>query len=156
MRQPAGLGRRWAHGWWSPVSLAGGHARALPPAFTRREPSRSPAARAASSPVGRGFEAVAERLIVGPILKTLVFSTTPEKTREWVDSICATWDFNAIVPAVSRPPRTTQAPPTKARAARRRHAAPPGASGGSRPCTLGAVPPSQGSAGGPLPGGCLG
>lgn len=37
---------------------------------------------------------------MGPILKTLVFSTTPEKTREWVDDICAAWDFTAIVPAV--------------------------------------------------------
>ncbi len=42
---------------------------------------------------------------MGPILKTLVFSTTPEKTREWVDDICAGWDFAAIVPAVSMPCR---------------------------------------------------
>ncbi|KAL4432811.1 hypothetical protein ABPG77_008137 [Micractinium sp. CCAP 211/92] len=58
----------------------------------------------------KGFEAVAERLIVGPILKTLVFSTTPEKTREWVDDICAGWDFTAIVPAhFSAPVRATPA-----------------------------------------------
>jgi hypothetical protein len=43
---------------------------------------------------------VAERLIVGPILKTLVFSTTPEATRAWVDSICTNWNFTSIVPAV--------------------------------------------------------
>jgi hypothetical protein len=36
----------------------------------------------------RGFKAIANRLIVGPILKTLVFSTEPELSREWVDSIC--------------------------------------------------------------------
>jgi hypothetical protein len=50
----------------------------------------------------RGFFAVAEKLIVGPILKTLVFSTTPEVTRQWIDSICADWPFTSIIPAVSR------------------------------------------------------
>ncbi len=37
---------------------------------------------------------------MGPILKTLVFSTTPEVTRAWVDSICADWAFTSIIPAV--------------------------------------------------------
>ena len=46
-----------------------------------------------------GFAAVANRLIVGPILKTLVFSTTPSLTREWVDSICSDWSFRQIIPA---------------------------------------------------------
>ena len=54
-----------------------------------------------------GFLAVAERLLVGPILKTLVFSTTPEVTRRWVDAICSDWDFTSIVPAV----RYAPAPP---------------------------------------------
>ncbi|PRW18341.1 lysine--trna ligase [Chlorella sorokiniana] len=47
----------------------------------------------------KGFLAIANRLIVGPILKTLVFSTTPEVTRAWVDSICADWAFTSIIPA---------------------------------------------------------
>lgn len=51
-------------------------------------------------PPCRGFLAIANRLIVGPILKTLVFSTTPEVTRAWVDSICADWAFTSIIPAV--------------------------------------------------------
>ena len=44
---------------------------------------------------------------MGPILKTLVFSTTPEVTREWVDSICDNWNFNSIIPAVSEPQPVT-------------------------------------------------
>jgi hypothetical protein len=47
----------------------------------------------------RGFKAVANRLIVGPILKTLVFTTEPELSRQWVDSICRDWAFTRIVPA---------------------------------------------------------
>ena len=47
----------------------------------------------------KGFSAIANRLIVGPILKTLVFSTEPELSREWIDDICASWNFRQIVPA---------------------------------------------------------
>jgi hypothetical protein len=46
-----------------------------------------------------GFRAVANRLIVGPILKTLVFSTQPEASRAWVDAICRDWAFRQIIPA---------------------------------------------------------
>lgn len=53
-------------------------------------------------PATRGFLAIANRLIVGPILKTLVFSTTPDATRAWVDDICDSWAFTSIIPAVSR------------------------------------------------------
>lgn len=47
----------------------------------------------------KGFAAIANRLIVGPILKTLVFSTEPELSREWIDDICKSWNFRQIVPA---------------------------------------------------------
>ncbi|KAI3435565.1 hypothetical protein D9Q98_001630 [Chlorella vulgaris] len=47
----------------------------------------------------KGFFAVADKLIVGPILKTLVFSTLPDATRRWVDSICTDWAFTSIIPA---------------------------------------------------------
>lgn len=47
----------------------------------------------------KGFAAVANRLIVGPILKTLVFSTEPELSRQWIDAICSSWKFTQIVPA---------------------------------------------------------
>jgi hypothetical protein len=45
------------------------------------------------------FKAVANKLIVGPILKTLVFSTEPDASREWIDSICRDWKFTSIIPA---------------------------------------------------------
>ena len=47
----------------------------------------------------KGFAAVANKLIVGPILKTLVFSTEPELSKEWIDDICSSWNFRQIVPA---------------------------------------------------------
>ena len=47
----------------------------------------------------KGFAAIANRLIVGPILKTLVFSTEPELSKEWIDDICNSWNFKQIVPA---------------------------------------------------------
>lgn len=46
-----------------------------------------------------GFNAIAGKLIVGPILKTLVFGTTPSASRDWVDSICEDWDFKQVIPA---------------------------------------------------------
>lgn len=46
-----------------------------------------------------GFAAVAGRLIVGPILKTLVFSTQPDASRAWVDAICRDWAFRQVIPA---------------------------------------------------------
>jgi hypothetical protein len=46
-----------------------------------------------------GFSAIAEKLIVGPILKTLVFGTTPDAARDWVEDICNDWDFRQIIPA---------------------------------------------------------
>ena len=45
------------------------------------------------------FRAIANKVIVGPILKTLVFSIEPEASRAWVDSICQDWAFSRIIPA---------------------------------------------------------
>ena len=45
------------------------------------------------------FSAIANRLIVGPILKTLVFSTEPELSKEWIDDITSSWNFTQIIPA---------------------------------------------------------
>ena len=47
----------------------------------------------------KGFSAIANRLIVGPILKTLVFSTEPELSREWIEDITGSWNFTQIIPA---------------------------------------------------------
>nr|XP_027187364.1 uncharacterized protein LOC101501957 isoform X1 [Cicer arietinum] len=45
------------------------------------------------------FEQMSEKLIVSPIVKTLVFSKVPEKVRDWVDSISRDWRFRRIIPA---------------------------------------------------------
>ncbi|KAL2564124.1 hypothetical protein AAZV13_19G024100 [Glycine max] len=45
------------------------------------------------------FEQMSQKLIVSPIVKTLVFSKVPEKVREWVDSISRDWRFKRIIPA---------------------------------------------------------
>ncbi|RDX91820.1 hypothetical protein CR513_26145 [Mucuna pruriens] len=45
------------------------------------------------------FAQMSQKLIVSPIVKTLVFSKVPEKVREWVDSISRDWRFKRIIPA---------------------------------------------------------
>ncbi|KAL1338185.1 hypothetical protein HN51_032855 [Arachis hypogaea] len=45
------------------------------------------------------FAQMSQKLIVSPIVKTLVFSKVPEKVREWVDRISQDWRFKRIIPA---------------------------------------------------------
>uniref|UniRef100_A0A0A9CGW5 Uncharacterized protein n=1 Tax=Arundo donax TaxID=35708 RepID=A0A0A9CGW5_ARUDO len=45
------------------------------------------------------FAQMSQKLIVSPIVKTLVFSKVPEKVRDWVDRIAADWRFRRIIPA---------------------------------------------------------
>ncbi|KAK4279420.1 hypothetical protein QN277_011205 [Acacia crassicarpa] len=45
------------------------------------------------------FEQMSQKLIVSPIVKTLVFSKVPEKVRDWVYSISRDWRFKRIIPA---------------------------------------------------------
>ncbi|PKA65575.1 hypothetical protein AXF42_Ash005909 [Apostasia shenzhenica] len=45
------------------------------------------------------FSQMSEKLIVSPIVKTLVFSKVPEKVRDWVDRIATDWPFRRIIPA---------------------------------------------------------
>ncbi|VFQ91961.1 unnamed protein product [Cuscuta campestris] len=45
------------------------------------------------------FAQVSQKLIVSPIVKTLVFSKVPEKVRDWVDSIVHDWRFKRIISA---------------------------------------------------------
>lgn len=66
-------------------------------------------------PACSGFKAIANKLIVSPIVATLVFSTTPEVAREWVESICRDWNFRQIIPAHFTAP--IPATPTDLRAA---------------------------------------
>eukprot|EP00249_Psilotum_nudum_P008166 c21085_g1_i1 orf=174-1562(+) len=44
------------------------------------------------------FNQMSKKLIVSPILKTLVFSKVPEKVEEWVDGIVTDWSFRKIIP----------------------------------------------------------
>uniref|UniRef100_A0A0E0L4K0 Uncharacterized protein n=1 Tax=Oryza punctata TaxID=4537 RepID=A0A0E0L4K0_ORYPU len=45
------------------------------------------------------FAQMSQKLIVSPIVKTLVFSKVPEKVRDWVDRIASDWPFRRIIPA---------------------------------------------------------
>ncbi|PHU19649.1 hypothetical protein BC332_10800 [Capsicum chinense] len=45
------------------------------------------------------FAQMSQKLIVSPIVKTLVFSKVPEKVRDWIDSIVGDWKFKRIIPA---------------------------------------------------------
>ncbi|KAL5203144.1 hypothetical protein ABZP36_014096 [Zizania latifolia] len=45
------------------------------------------------------FAKMSQKLIVSPIVKTLVFIKVPEKVRDWVDRITADWLFRRIIPA---------------------------------------------------------
>ncbi|XP_050227881.1 uncharacterized protein LOC126677355 [Mercurialis annua] len=45
------------------------------------------------------FAQMSQKLIVSPIVKTLVFSKVPEKVRDWIDRITQDWRFKRIIPA---------------------------------------------------------
>uniref|UniRef100_A0A7N0SW89 T4P13.26 protein n=1 Tax=Kalanchoe fedtschenkoi TaxID=63787 RepID=A0A7N0SW89_KALFE len=45
------------------------------------------------------FSQMSQKLIVSPIVKTLVFNKVPEKVRDWIDSIARDWKFTRIIPA---------------------------------------------------------
>ncbi|EOY03592.1 T4P13.26 protein isoform 6 [Theobroma cacao] len=45
------------------------------------------------------FAQMSQKLIVSPIIKTLVFSKVPEKIRDWIDGIARDWKFKRIIPA---------------------------------------------------------
>ncbi|KAJ0042433.1 hypothetical protein Pint_19130 [Pistacia integerrima] len=45
------------------------------------------------------FAQMSQKLIVSPIVKTLVFSKVPEKVRDWIDGIARDWRFRRVIPA---------------------------------------------------------
>lgn len=45
------------------------------------------------------FAAVSGRLLVGPVVRTLVYDKIPNTVADWVDSICTDWPFTQIIPA---------------------------------------------------------
>ncbi|KAG0614173.1 hypothetical protein M758_6G156200 [Ceratodon purpureus] len=46
----------------------------------------------------QSFAAMSKKLIVSPIVKTLVFSKEPERVKDWVDRIIKDWKFKSIIP----------------------------------------------------------
>ncbi|KAL9227007.1 hypothetical protein vseg_002755 [Gypsophila vaccaria] len=50
------------------------------------------------------FGQMSQKLIVSPIVKTLVFSKVPEKVRDWADRIARDWRFKRIIPAHFKAP----------------------------------------------------
>ncbi|GLC37188.1 hypothetical protein PLESTB_000989400 [Pleodorina starrii] len=44
------------------------------------------------------FAAISNRLIVGPVVETLVYSKIPKSVVDWVEDICADWNFRQIIP----------------------------------------------------------
>jgi hypothetical protein len=45
------------------------------------------------------FQALSERLVVSPVLQTLVYSKNPSGAREWVDKVASGWSFKRVIPA---------------------------------------------------------
>jgi hypothetical protein len=45
------------------------------------------------------FDAISQRLLVGPVVRTLVYDKIPNTVCDWVDSMCADWRFERIIPA---------------------------------------------------------
>ena len=45
------------------------------------------------------FDALAERLLVPPVVRATLFSQDPKRVRAFVDRVCASWDFDKVVPA---------------------------------------------------------
>jgi hypothetical protein len=46
----------------------------------------------------KSFEAISEKLIVGPVVRTLVYSKIPRAVTRWVDNIVRDWKFERVVP----------------------------------------------------------
>lgn len=45
------------------------------------------------------FQALSERLVVSPVLQTLVYSKNPTGAREWVEKVANGWSFKRVIPA---------------------------------------------------------
>lgn len=45
------------------------------------------------------FRAISNRLLVPPVVRTLIYARDPKSVRDWVDRVSARWDFKVVVPA---------------------------------------------------------
>jgi hypothetical protein len=44
------------------------------------------------------FAAISKKVLVGPVVRTLVYNKIPRTVTDWVDRICADWRFTRIIP----------------------------------------------------------
>ena len=52
------------------------------------------------------FDALGGRLLVPPVVRTLIYAQNPAQVQEWVDTVAQQWDFLQIVPAHFQAPIT--------------------------------------------------
>eukprot|EP00536_Pseudo-nitzschia_multiseries_P000255 jgi/Psemu1/282198/fgenesh1_pg.4_\ len=45
------------------------------------------------------FEALSGKLIVPPVVRTLIYAQNPSRVKEWVEAVSSRWEFGQIVPA---------------------------------------------------------
>ena len=45
------------------------------------------------------FSALAGRLLVPPVVRTLIYAQNPQRVRQWVERVVQRWDFAQVVPA---------------------------------------------------------
>ena len=45
------------------------------------------------------FQMLSDRLIVPPVVRTLLYAQNPERVKEWVDRVSNRWEFEQIIPA---------------------------------------------------------
>lgn len=45
------------------------------------------------------FQALAGRLLVPPVVRTLLYAQDPDSVKDWVRRVAARWDFSCVVPA---------------------------------------------------------
>ena len=45
------------------------------------------------------FQQLSDRLIVPPVVRTLIYAQNPKRVKEWVDLVSSRWHFEQIIPA---------------------------------------------------------
>lgn len=45
------------------------------------------------------FQALSKKLLVSPVLQTLVYSKNPEGSRDWIERMTRSWTFKRVIPA---------------------------------------------------------
>jgi len=45
------------------------------------------------------FQQLSDRLLVPPVVRTLIYAQNPKRVKEWVDKVSSRWQFEQIIPA---------------------------------------------------------